>query len=142
MARQIAHCEHGRMRYGCCARGRSTPERRKSCATRRRCTLARIDAIADERADGLLTGHQAQRATERIQKKLDHHSAAAGPGPAAATRGHPAGSDQVADAVEALPPDRLRAVISALMTITVRPVRKGGHTFDHRRIQVAWKDEQ
>ena len=76
--------------------------------------LARIDAIADERADGLLTGHQAQRATERIQKKLD-----------AITRQQqdqdqrrllediPLGSDQVADAVEALPPDRLRAVIGA-----------------------------
>ena len=33
--------------------------------------LARMDAIADERADGDLTGRQAARATARIQEKLD-----------------------------------------------------------------------
>ena len=32
--------------------------------------LARLDEIADERADGLLTGAQAKRATERIDEKL------------------------------------------------------------------------
>ena len=32
--------------------------------------LARLDEIADERADGLLTGKQARRATERITEKL------------------------------------------------------------------------
>ncbi len=49
--------------------------------------LDRLDEIADERADGLLTGQQAARATERIQAKLnDIERPSAGRDPAARVR--------------------------------------------------------
>ncbi len=101
---------------------------------------ARLDEIADERADGLLTGQQARRATERIEAKL------------AAVRarqtdqerlrvfdGLPLGQPDVADAIKALSPDRFRAVLDVLATITVAPVGKGGKTFQPERVQVVWR---
>jgi DNA invertase Pin-like site-specific DNA recombinase len=96
---------------------------------------SRLNEIADERADGLLTGAQAKRATERINDKL-----------AAIERkqqdqerlrvfdGIPLGTPQVADAVQRLSPDRFRAVINLLMTVTVMPVGKGRHVFDPDRV--------
>ena len=78
---------------------------------------SRLNEIADERADGLLTGAQAKRATERINDKL-----------AAIERrqqdqerlrvfdGIPLGTPKVAAAVQRLSPDRFRAVIDLLMT--------------------------
>jgi DNA invertase Pin-like site-specific DNA recombinase len=102
--------------------------------------LARLDEIADERADGLLTGRQAQRATERINEKL-----------AAIERrqqdqerlrvfdGIPLGRPEVADAIKRLSPDRVRAVLDVLATVTVAPVGKGGHVFNPERVQVVWR---
>lgn len=94
--------------------------------------LARLDEIADERADGLLTGAQAQRATERINGKL-----------AAIERqqqdqerlrvfdGIPIGRPEAVDAVKRLSDDRLRAVIDVLAApIVIEPVGKGGYVVD------------
>ena len=104
--------------------------------------LARLDEIADEHADGLLTGQQAKRATARIQEKLD----------VIAKRqqdqerlrvfdGIPLGTDEVAEKVRQLSPDRLRAVIDVLMAVTVAPVGKGGYVFHRERVAIAWKSE-
>ena len=103
--------------------------------------LARLDEIADERADGELTGKQAKRATERIQDKL-----------AAIERrqqdqeklrvfdGIPLGKPQAAAAVQRLSPDRFRAVLAVLLTVTITPVgRGGGHTFNPERVRVDWR---
>jgi DNA invertase Pin-like site-specific DNA recombinase len=98
---------------------------------------SRLNEIADERADGLLTGAQAQRATARINEKL-----------AAIERqqqdqerlrvfdGIPLGTTQVAAAIQRLSPDRFRAVIDLLMTVTVMPVGKGRHVFNPDRVHV------
>jgi DNA invertase Pin-like site-specific DNA recombinase len=98
---------------------------------------SRLNEIADERADGLLTGAQAQRATLRINEKL-----------AAIERqqqdqerlrvfdGIPLGTPKVAAAIQALSPDRFRAVIDLLMTVTVMPVGKGRHVFDPDRMHM------
>ena len=100
-----------------------------------------LDNIGIERADGLLTGRQAKIATDRINEKL-----------AAVTArqtdqerlrvfdGLPLGEPDVADAIEALSPDRLRAVIDVLMTVTIAPVgRGGGRAFNPERVQVEWR---
>jgi DNA invertase Pin-like site-specific DNA recombinase len=102
--------------------------------------LGRLDEIADERADGLLTGQQAQRATARITDKLD----------AIERRqqdqerlrvfdGLPLGKPEVADAIKELSPDRLRAVIDVLVEFVVVPVGKGGHSFRPDRVAVNWR---
>jgi DNA invertase Pin-like site-specific DNA recombinase len=98
---------------------------------------ARLNEIADERADGLLDGAQAKRATERVKDKL-----------AAIERRQqdqerlrvfddiPLGTPEVAAAIARLSPDRFRAVIDVLMTVTVMPVGKGRHVFNPERVDV------
>ena len=101
--------------------------------------LTRLDEIADERADGLLTGQQAKRATDRINEQL-------------AAIEHrqqdqerlrvfdqiPLGTPDAVAAVEGLSPDRLRAVMAVLFTATVMPVGKGSHVFNPKRVKVEW----
>ena len=53
--------------------------------------------------------------------------------------GLPLGEPEVAKAVSRLTPDRLRAVLDVLMTVTVAPVGKGGHVFNPQRVQVNWR---
>ncbi|MGV0732040.1 recombinase family protein [Mycolicibacter sinensis] len=100
---------------------------------------AELDAIAVERADGLLTGRQAKIASDRVQAKLDailarQHDAAR----VRVFDGIPLGTPAVADAVADLSPDRLRAIIETLMEVTVQPIGKGGNTFDPARVKVVW----
>jgi hypothetical protein len=109
-------------------------------ATEEAVLLARMDAIADERADGLLTGQQAHRATARIQDKLDAiERKRQDQERLRVLDGIPLGTDQVRKVVERLSPVRLRAVIRLLMTVTVEPVGKGGHVFNPERVQVEWE---
>lgn len=101
---------------------------------------ARLNEVADERADGLLTGAQAKRATDRILDKL-----------AVLERGQqdqerlrvldeiPLGTPEVAAAVRSLSADRFRAVLSLLFVVTVNPVGKGRHVFDPERVQWDWQ---
>jgi DNA invertase Pin-like site-specific DNA recombinase len=99
--------------------------------------LTRLDEIADERADGLLTGKQAQRATERIQTKLD--AIERRQQDAERLRvfdGLPLGTPQAKKAVGKLSPDRLRAVMDLLMTVTVLPVGKGHKVFNPDRVLI------
>ncbi len=101
--------------------------------------LARLDEISDERADGLLTGQQAQRASA-LREKLDVIVAQqVDQNRKRVLDGLPLGRPQVAEKVEGLSPDRLRAVFELLMTITVLPVGKGGRVFDPDRVDVRWK---
>jgi hypothetical protein len=53
--------------------------------------------------------------------------------------GIPLGTDQVGDAVEALPPDRLCKAIDLLMVVTIKPVGKGNKAFDRERVDIVWK---
>lgn len=112
---------------------------------RRAILLARLDEIADERADGLLTGQQAKRATDRITADLvDLDQQSRDRERVRVFDGVPLGEQDVADAIDRLTPDRLRAILTALCEITVKPVGKGhrgvgGDRFDPERIQVTWK---
>lgn len=102
--------------------------------------LARLDEIADERADGLLTGQQAQRATARISDKLD--AIERQQQDAERLRvfdGLPLGKPEVAEAVKELTPDRLRAVIDVLVEFVVAPVGKGGKVFRPDRVAINWR---
>jgi DNA invertase Pin-like site-specific DNA recombinase len=97
----------------------------------------RLDELAVERAQGLMTGRQLQIASEVIQQQID-----------ALERkeqdqerlrvfdGIPLGTADAVKAVKALSPDRFRAVLGVLCTITIKPVGKVGHVFDPERVQV------
>jgi DNA invertase Pin-like site-specific DNA recombinase len=108
--------------------------------TERATLLARLDEIADERADGLIDGKGYRRATDRINDKI-----------AAIDRrsqdqerlrvfdGLPLGTPEIAAALGKLSTDRLRAVMGVVMTLTIAPVGKSGKTFNRERVQVAWR---
>lgn len=103
--------------------------------------LGRLGEIAAERARGLIdgTGYQMMRdiinddlaAVERQRQDAERKRV---------LDDIPLGTDRVAAKVEALSPDRLRAVFDVLATITVQPVGKGGHTFTPDRVDLVWKD--
>jgi DNA invertase Pin-like site-specific DNA recombinase len=102
--------------------------------------LIRLDEIADERADGLLTGKQAQRATERINAKLAAIARQQQDAERVRVfRDLPLGTPEVVDAVRALSPDRFRAVVDVLMSVAVAPVGKSGKIFNPERVQVHWR---
>ena len=107
--------------------------------TERATLLSRLNDIADERADGLLTGQQAKRASDRINEKLAAIEARQQDQEKLRVfDGIPLGHPEVADAVARLSPDRLRAVMAVLFTATVMPVGKGSHVFNPQRIKVGW----
>ena len=103
--------------------------------------LGRLAEIAGERARGLIdgTGYQMMRdiinadlaAVERQRQDGERKRV---------LEDIPLGTQGVAEKIDQLSPDRLRAVFDVLATITVKPVGKGGHTFDPRRVDVDWKD--
>jgi DNA invertase Pin-like site-specific DNA recombinase len=102
--------------------------------------LARLDEIADERADGLIDGKGYQKMTERITDKLE--AIEARQQSAELVRvfdGIPLGKSAAVAAIKKLSPDRFRSVLSVLVTITVAPCGKGrGRVFDPERVVVDW----
>lgn len=107
--------------------------------TERATLLARLDDIADERADGLLTGQQAKRATDRITDKLAELEARQHDQERLRVfDGLPLGTPEVAEALRELSPDRLRAVIAVLVRFTVQPVGKSGRVFNPDRLHYQW----
>jgi hypothetical protein len=107
----------------------------------KRALYARIDEFAVERAQGLMDGRQLSVATEAVKREID-----------ALERGEqdqerlrvfdqiPVGTERAVAAVEQLSPDRLRAVMSVLMTVTIEPAGQGFHnrTFNPDRVAVQW----
>lgn len=99
-----------------------------------------LEKIGIERGQRLLTGAQARTATdivnddiaklERRQQDTERLRVFAD---------LPLGKPEVAAAVHSLSPDRFRAVVNVLMTITIAPVGKGGKTFRPERVQVNWR---
>jgi DNA invertase Pin-like site-specific DNA recombinase len=100
--------------------------------------------IGIERGQRLLTGEQAKIATDLINDEIAKLQA----------RQHdqerlrvfadvPLGTPQAAPAIKALTPDRYRAIIAVLATVTVLPVGKGhrvnGERFDPDRVHMHWR---
>lgn len=101
----------------------------------------RLDGLAAEHADGLLTARQVKVATDRIQAKLDAiEKKLQAPVAVAVFDNIRLGTPQAADDVEKLSPDRLRAVCNWLGTATVMPVGRHGKVFDPERVQWKWRE--
>lgn len=105
--------------------------------------LARMDTAADDYADGQLDGRGYARVRDRIGAQL----AELDRGEADAERlrvfdGIPLGTEKVGAAIARLAedqPDRYRAVIDLLLTVTIAPVGKRGNVADPERIKVVWR---
>ena len=95
-------------------RGKSVdPAEAKKLRTEETVLLAKLDQIADDYANELLTGQQAHRATAIVQEKLD--AIVARQQDQDRNRGLdgiPLGTPQVARKIEELTPERLRAVFN------------------------------
>ena len=105
--------------------------------------MGRLDTAADDYADGVLDGRGYARIRERIQTQLAELDRAE----ADAERlrvfdGIPLGTPEVAAVVEQLAtdqPDRYRAIIDLLMTVTIATTGKRGNVFDPERVKVEWR---
>ena len=98
-----------------------------------------MNALAVERANGLLTGEQVKIASDIIKGKIDalehtEHDQER----LRVLDGIPLGTDPAIDAVAELSADRFRAVMRLLVEIKIEGVGKGKHTFDEERIKVRW----
>lgn len=96
--------------------------------------------LAVERANGLLTGEQVKIATEIIQSKIDAMEKAEHDQERLRVfDGIPLGSPKAVAAVKKLTPDRFRAVMALLMSVTIEPLGRGrGREFDPERVTVEW----
>jgi DNA invertase Pin-like site-specific DNA recombinase len=99
-----------------------------------------LEKIGVERGQRLLTGPQAKIATDVINAdiaKLESRQQ-----DAERIRifdGLKLATPKVGLGIKALTPDRFRAVVGVLMTVTIAPVGKGGKVFNPERVQVVWR---
>jgi len=99
-----------------------------------------LDALAVERAEGLMTARQVKISSDIIGEKIaklerrqqDQERVRV-------FRDLPLGTAEAVDAVRALSADRFRAVVEVLMTVTVVPVGKSGRVFNPERVRVNWR---
>jgi DNA invertase Pin-like site-specific DNA recombinase len=96
--------------------------------------------IGIDRGHRLLTSEQAKAATDVIEADIAKLQ----------TRQHdqerlrvfdgiPLGTPEAGPAIRALSPDRFRAILGVLLTITIAPVGRGGPVFNPRRVHVDWR---
>ena len=117
------------------------PARVEQLRSERATLYAKLDALAVERAEELLTARQVQIASAVVQDKIDALDAEE----ADAERvrvldGIPLGTPEAGAAVEKLSPDRFRAVLDLLAVVMVAPKGKSGSTFDANRVTVEWNE--
>jgi DNA invertase Pin-like site-specific DNA recombinase len=113
-------------------------------AERIRAELATLHAdvkqIGIDRGKRLLTSEQAKDATDVILADIAELEAQQEDEEMRQVLdGIPLGKPEAVQAVKELTPDRFRAVIRVLLTVTVAPVGKGSHVFNERRITVDWQ---
>lgn len=99
----------------------------------------RLDESANSYADGAITGQQLESITRRVRGQLERVTTEMG----ALGHGSPfpgAAVANVGDWWSASGLERQRAVIDALMTVYIDPVRKAApRVFDPRRVRIDWK---
>ncbi|MGY1830140.1 recombinase family protein [Geodermatophilus sp. SYSU D01180] len=100
---------------------------------------ARMIELADLFADGVVTSQQLSRGTDRAKTRLaviEQELAAAGGVP---VLGDLVAADDVQAAWERMDLDRKRAVIDALMTVTLLSPGQGARMFRPETVQVGWR---
>jgi site-specific DNA recombinase len=105
---------------------------------RARALRARLDGLATEFADGDLTASQIKTATRRINEQLAEIDAVILDAQKVHTYDGVIGAHDVDAAFDALDLDRKRAIVAALITVTVHPTGRG-KAFDPASVDVAFK---
>lgn len=121
----------------------ANPEDAERMRAERLTLLARLDTAADDYADGQLDGRGYARVRERIRDQLDSLDRAEADAELMRVfDGIPLGTPEVADAMADLAdnhPDRYRAILDLLLTVTIQPVGKSGKQFKDERVRVSWR---
>ena len=101
----------------------------------------RLDELAVDFADGSLTASQLRTATARLRAKLDSiERAQASAGRGSALVGV-AGARNVQAVWDGLPLDRRRAIVQALVRVTIEPQQvQGARRFDPDLIKIIWTE--
>lgn len=99
----------------------------------------RIDGLSTAYADGLVTLPALRRETERLRAELSAVEAQQVTVPRAAVLADLVRARDVQGVWGALALDRRRAVVDALMAVTILPSGRRGNGFDPRLVQIAWK---
>jgi DNA invertase Pin-like site-specific DNA recombinase len=99
-----------------------------------------LEKIGVERGQRLLTGAQAKIATDLINADITKLQRRQQDSERIRVfDGIPLGEPQAAAAIAELSPDRFRAVLDVLMTVTISPVGRSGRVFNPQRVQVDWR---
>jgi DNA invertase Pin-like site-specific DNA recombinase len=104
-----------------------------------RALRARLDSLAVEFADGVLSPSQIKTATKRIQEQLAQIDQTILDSQATHTFDGVIGVEDVAAAFEGLSLDRRRAVVDALLAITVHPSGRCGRTFRREDVDLQFR---
>ena len=100
---------------------------------------SRLDSLAVDFADGELTASQLRTATERIRLQIAQVDAVLAAAGRVSVLSDLAGQPDTAAVWDGLALDRQRAVIDALMVITLHPPGRGARTFDPSTIKIEWR---
>jgi site-specific DNA recombinase len=98
----------------------------------------RLDDLAEAFADGNLTRSQLVKASERIRLRLDAIEAATAHSSRAPVLADLVSAQDVRAAWQALPLDRRRAVVQALMAVRLLPGGGGRRPFDPSKVEITW----
>ncbi|GAA4515265.1 recombinase family protein [Brevibacterium yomogidense] len=102
---------------------------------------ARMDGLAGLYADGVLDGDSVRSTSAALRKRLNEIDSTLTEGPSSILE-DVASADDVRAVWDGLDAVRRRAVMDALMEVTLLPVGRGrgGFGFDYRTIHVEWKE--
>jgi hypothetical protein len=100
---------------------------------------ARLDALALDFADGVLTASQLRVATDRLRTRKSELEALMGQAARSSEFAPLLQVESLEEAWEGMPIDARRRLVSALMTVTLRPAPRGVHGFDPASVLVEWR---
>lgn len=100
---------------------------------------ARLDAAADDYADGTLDREQFHRITERLRPRLDAAKARVRVVDSSPLLAEMVGAEDVRAVWNGLPLSRRRGVVDYLLSVRVLRTTTGARVFDPDAVEISWK---
>ena len=99
----------------------------------------RLEQVALDYAEGVITGAQLRAATERLRQRLSDVEQRMADAGRIDVLGPLVGAADVADRWRQLDTDRQRQIIDLLMTVRLHPVGRGTGTFRPDTVDIRWR---
>ncbi|MDQ3276027.1 MAG: recombinase family protein [Actinomycetota bacterium] len=107
-----------------------------------RALRARLEEIAREFADGAIPAGMVRTMTERVQTRLAETDAAMADAGRVSVLGHLVGAEDVRAVWDELDNDRKRAVVDALMTVTLHSPGRGARVFHPATVKITPREQR